>query len=407
LDVEIAQNWNTTAASPNGTWINSQRSTHTYDGNGNLTQRVDDLWARSTQTWETFLREQNTYDGSDRLTQRLTQLSDGSGGWLNNERTLNSYGPGGLTETIEQTWNLFVQTWQNDLRTQFSSPDSDTRVEVDQRWTGASWENDERRTTTLNANGRAETEVIEFWTGTSWVNDDRTENSYVTVDGTQKLERSLEQTWDSNTSAWVNDSRSTFSYSGVIPVELASFRAWSTDETRALLRWQTASETNNAGFEVHHRPSTDASWRTLGFVASNVSGGTTAEPQSYRFRTTPLALGTHDFRLRQVDLDGTATLIDPVSVTVRMAELLRLTAPSPHPVSGQVSLSFALSEEGDAEVALYNLLGQRVRILHDGPAAPHREHVISFDTQGLASGRYILRLRAGDRVRSHAITVVR
>ncbi|PSQ68884.1 MAG: hypothetical protein BRD26_07370, partial [Bacteroidetes bacterium QH_1_64_81] len=38
-----------------------------------------------------------------------------------------------------------------------------------------------------------------------------------------------------------------------LPVELAAFEANTTDEEAAVLRWTTASETNNAGFAVQHR----------------------------------------------------------------------------------------------------------------------------------------------------------
>jgi hypothetical protein len=407
LATETVQNWDTTATAPAGDWFNSQRSTYTYDGSGNVSQRVDDFWDRGTQTWVNSARIQNTYDASNRLTVEVVQQSDGSGGWLNNERTQNTYGPDGLTETLEEEWDLAFQVWRNDYRTVFSYPGADTEVEVDQDWTGANWENDERRTLQLNANDLPETEIVEQWTGSSWVNSDRTQNSYALIGGIQKLEQSLEQTWAlSGPGAWVNASRTTLSYSGIIPVELAHFGAWSTGE-QALLRWRTESETNNAGFEVHHRPAPDGSWRTLGFVESNVAGGTTSDPQSYRFRTGSLALGTHDFRLRQVDLDGTATLTDPVSITVRLDQPLRLVGPSPHPVSGRATLSFALDREADVEVTLYNLLGQRVRVLHKGTAAPNRDHTLALDTRGLSSGQYVLRLRAGDHVQTHPVTVVR
>lgn len=406
LEVEIAQRWDTTAASPNGTWINTQRSTYAYDGSGNVTERIDDFWDTNAQTWLRSSRTENTYDASNRRTVQVVQNADGSGGWINSERTENSYGPDGLTQTVEQVWDLFFQTWQDDRRTVFSSPSADTERETDQVWTGANWENEERRTTQLNADTLPEEETVETWTGSEWINADRTQNSYATIDGTQKLEQSLEQTWVLGSGTWLNDSRITLSYSGIIPVEMASFGAWSTD-ARALLRWQTASETNNAGFDVHHRADADVVWRTLGFVESNVSGGTTSDPQSYRFRTDPLPPGVHHFRLRQVDLDGTASLTDPVLVSIRMTEAFRLPLPAPHPISGPTTISFAIDEDTEADLALYNLLGQRVITIHRGPVPAHVEQSLSLDTSGLATGRYILRLQVGNRIKTRPITVVR
>ena len=406
VETETVQNWDTTAAAPTGTWIATQRSTYDYDGSGNVTQRVDEFWDRDAQNWVPSSQTLNTYDASDRLAEQVIQTADGSGGWINSERTENTYGPNGLTQTIEQEWDLFFQTWRDDFRTLFTSPSADTEIETDQFWTGIDWENDERHTTQLNANDFPEIETVEQWTGSAWINNDRTQNSYTTIEGTQKLEQSLDQIWILGSGTWENDSRVTLSYSGIIPVELASFRAWSTD-ARALLRWQTASETNNAGFEVHHRADSESAWNTLGFVESNVAGGTTSDPQSYRFRTSPLSPGVHHFRLRQVDLDGTASLTDPVSVSIRMTEAFRLPLPSPHPVSGTATISFAIDRATDADVALYNLLGQRVLTLHRGPVPAHVEQTLSLSTSGLATGRYILRLQAGSRVKTRPITVIR
>lgn len=406
VETETVQNWDTTAAAPTGTWIDLQRSTYAYDGSGNVTLRIDEFWDRNAQNWIPSSRTQNTYDGSNRLTEQVIQTADGSGGWINSERTENSYGPNGLTQSVEQVWDLFFQTWQDDFRTLFTYPGADTEVETDQFWTGSAWENDERRTTQLNANDVPEVEIVEQWTGSAWINNDRTQNSYTTIEGTLKLEQSLEQMWILGSSTWENESRITLSYSGIIPVELASFGAWSTD-ARALLRWQTASETNNAGFEVHHRADSKSAWRTLGFVESNVTSGTTSEPQSYRFRTAPLSPGVHHFRLRQVDLDGTASLTDPVSVSIRMTEAFRLPLPTPHPISGPATISFAIDRDAEAEVTLYNLLGQRVVTLHRGPVPAHVEQTLTFNTNGLATGRYILRLQADGRVKTRPITVVR
>ena len=405
LAEEIVQRWDTTATSPNGTWINTQRSTYAYDGSGNVTQRVDDFWDTDAQSWVPSSRTVNTYDTSNRQTEQVVQTADGSGGWINSERTENSYGPNGLTQTLEQVWDLFFQTWRNDFRTLFTVPNATTEVETDQMWTGIDWDDDERRTTQLNASGLPEVEIVEQWTGSAWVNSDRTQNSYATIDGALKLEQNLEQTWALGSGVWENESRLTLSYSGIIPVELASFGGWSTD-ARALLRWRTASETNNAGFDIHHRVDSDPVWRTLGFVESNVASGTTSEPQSYRFRTTPLSAGVHHFRLRQVDLDGTASLTDPISVSIRLTEAFRLPLPSPHPVSGPATVTFAVDQNTEADLALYNLLGQRVVTLHRGPVPAHVEQTLILDTSGLATGRYILRLQAGSRMKTRPITVV-
>lgn len=192
-----------------------------------------------------------------------------------------------------------------------------------------------------------------------------------------------------------------------LPVELTSFEATQTGGRAVRLRWQTASETNNAGFRVEHRrPKADA-WRQLGFVESKASGGTTTKAQSYRYAVEDLAVGTHAFRLKQVDLSGAAHLHDPVTIEVQMQEALRLSVPVPNPASGTATLRFAVREQTEAKVTLYNTLGQRVRTLYRGTPTAGESQRIRLDATGLPSGVYLLRLRAGGQAKTRRLTVVR
>jgi hypothetical protein len=190
-----------------------------------------------------------------------------------------------------------------------------------------------------------------------------------------------------------------------LPVELVDFTA-TVDGSGVQLRWTTTRETNNAGFRVQHE--TTRGWRAIGFVESKAAEGTTSETQSYRFSAErDLTPGTHRFRLKQVDLDGTTSLSRVVRADVRMTEALRLTPPAPNPASGQATLSFAVREATEARVVLYNVLGQRVRTLYDGTPQAGQSETMTFSTTGLPSGVYILQLRAKGQTRTQRLTVVR
>jgi len=191
--------------------------------------------------------------------------------------------------------------------------------------------------------------------------------------------------------------------SNPLPVELTAFTA-SRDGRDALLTWTTASETNNAGFEVQHQQPQGASYATAGFVEG---AGTTTQPQSYRFRVTDLGPGTHRFRLRQVDIDGTETLTEPVTVTVEAARRLALTATGPNPVRHRTQFAFTVQQQGAATVALFNMLGQQVQTLYAGPATPGERRTVDVSAQSLASGVYFVRLRAPSGTRTQRIVVVR
>ena len=145
----------------------------------------------------------------------------------------------------------------------------------------------------------------------------------------------------------------------------------------------------------------------IGYVESKADGGTTTDAQSYRFSAEDLSVGTHQFRLAQVDLDGTATVHDPVTVELEMKEPLRLAAPAPNPVSGQATLSFAVKESQTATLRLYDALGQEVATVYEGTPTAGESQAVQFEATDLASGVYFLRLRAGSHVRTQRFTVVR
>src|SRR5690606_32421823 len=102
-----------------------------------------------------------------------------------------------------------------------------------------------------------------------------------------------------------------------LPVELSSFTA-TLDGEAVVLRWETASETNNAGFEVEYaavetRRGASLPWQRLAFVDG---AGTTATAQTYAYRAEGLSPGRYAFRLRQVDFDGAFVYGPEVEVTV-------------------------------------------------------------------------------------------
>ena len=191
--------------------------------------------------------------------------------------------------------------------------------------------------------------------------------------------------------------------SSPLPVEMASFEAVR-DGQGARLQWTTASETNNSGFAVQHRTGTAPQWSTLGFVEGH---GTTTQPNTYTFATDDLQAGTHRFRLRQVDVDGTETFSREVSVVLPLRDVLQLTAPTPNPVSGETHLQVGVQERGPVTVAVFNVRGQRVATLYEGIPAPGQKTTVQFDTDRLASGTYFVRATSGAQTRTQRVTVVK
>ncbi|NBC15802.1 MAG: hypothetical protein GVY18_00640, partial [Bacteroidetes bacterium] len=126
----------------------------------------------------------------------------------------------------------------------------------------------------------------------------------------------------------------------VLPVELTSFDA-TVDGEDVILRWATASETNNAGFDVQVLDADGAakSWSTLAFVDGH---GTTTEPRSYHHRTATLEAGTHTFRLKQIDFDGAFEYSPEVEVVIGLPEQYVVEPAYPNPFNPEATLRFAV-----------------------------------------------------------------
>lgn len=173
-----------------------------------------------------------------------------------------------------------------------------------------------------------------------------------------------------------------------IPVELTSFDAV-LDGTSVALAWETASETNNAGFEVQMRAPGQDGYDALGFVAGN---GTTTEAHTYRFDVTGLAAGTHAIRLKQIDFDGAVDYHGTVEVTVGLPGTHVITDAYPNPFNPSAQFSLSVAQNQRVEIGLYNVLGQRVGVLLDGTVEAGVARDIRIDGTGLASGSYFVRI---------------
>lgn len=86
---------------------------------------------------------------------------------------------------------------------------------------------------------------------------------------------------------------------------------------------------------------------------------------------------------------------------------MRLTAPAPNPVSSTATLSFAIKEQRETTITLYNTLGQRVATLYESTPQAGEQQQTQLDATGLSSGTYFLRLQAGAHTTTRQVTVVR
>lgn len=175
-----------------------------------------------------------------------------------------------------------------------------------------------------------------------------------------------------------------------VPVELTSFIAQASSEG-VILKWTTASELNNHGFEIE-KSSDGTEFLTIAFVPG---AGTTTEVTEYSYTDDVDYKGgeTFYYRLKQVDLDGRVQYSSIVEVMFDIPKDFVLHQNYPNPFNPSTTIKFAVPKSSLVNIKVYDLTGQEVASLVN-EVKEAGTYEIKFDAQGLASGVYILRMTA-------------
>jgi hypothetical protein len=183
-----------------------------------------------------------------------------------------------------------------------------------------------------------------------------------------------------------------------LPIQLARMNALLNGES-VTLAWETVSEQNNYGFYVQRRMSQSESFVDVpsGFVSGH---GTSVEMHKYAFTEQLPGGGTWEYRLRQVDLDGTEWFSDPVSVTyttdvpvTEMPMQYVLSQNYPNPFNPSTTIRYGLPGQSHVRIALVDMLGREVAVLADEEQSAGW-NVVKVDGSKLASGSYLCRMHA-------------
>jgi hypothetical protein len=180
----------------------------------------------------------------------------------------------------------------------------------------------------------------------------------------------------------------------IIPVELISFTAENVID-EVILKWQTATETNNMGFEIERSKvksemTNENDWDNVGFVDGN---GTTTEITRYSFRDKIEKPGTYKYRLMQIDFDGTFNYSPEIEVDINGPTDFSLFQNYPNPFNPSTNIKFALPEKANLIIAVYNSLGEKVANVFNSEIE-EGYHQIEFDASSLPSGVYFYRFES-------------
>lgn len=181
-----------------------------------------------------------------------------------------------------------------------------------------------------------------------------------------------------------------------VPVELSLFEAASNHTGGVNLKWATASETNNAGWEIESRSKGTESkeqgtWNKIGFVAGK---GTTTEGQSYSFSVQRLSVSKIEFRLKQVDLDGQFKYSKSIEVEIEKPVAFALGQNYPNPFNPKTIIPYSVPAKVKVSIKLYDILGRELKTL-ENIEREAGNYFVELNGSNMSSGVYIYKIEAG------------
>jgi hypothetical protein len=169
-----------------------------------------------------------------------------------------------------------------------------------------------------------------------------------------------------------------------------------------MLSWSTATEINNSGFEVE-RKQENSNWSNVAFVNGS---GTTSSEKKYSYFDGSLTAGKYQYRLKQIDFDGSFEYSKVVDVDVNAPSKFELSQNYPNPFNPSTKISYSVPKTGYVSLKVYNALGQEVAGLVNG-VKEAGIHTIEFNAVNLNSGIYFYKLEAGDITQVKKMTLIK
>ncbi|HRN27799.1 MAG TPA: T9SS type A sorting domain-containing protein, partial [Ignavibacteriaceae bacterium] len=185
----------------------------------------------------------------------------------------------------------------------------------------------------------------------------------------------------------------------------------------------------NQGFEIQKKQAfgqqssvSDQEWSVLGFVNGN---GTTTEPQTYSFVDEGLQAGKYQYRLKQIDFDGTFEYSNTIEVEINSPTKFSLEQNYPNPFNPSTRIKFTIpfvethlpaGRQGrDASLLttlkVFDVLGNEIATLvNEEKPAGNFEVEFSVGASrrlALTSGIYFYQLKAGNFIETKKMTLLK
>ncbi|MGQ9806283.1 MAG: choice-of-anchor D domain-containing protein [Chlorobiales bacterium] len=202
-----------------------------------------------------------------------------------------------------------------------------------------------------------------------------------------------------------------------LPVNLGTFTGRNIPQG-VELRWQTASETDNAGFEVRRTELIDGveqEWLTVATYRTTqalTGHGTTNQAHNYTYIDPSVQVGkTYRYALRSVDLNGTVhdypqTVSVEVNSLAKKVYTYKLEQNYPNPFNPSTRIVYQVAAASNVKLEVFDMLGRKVATLVN-ERKEAGEYSVMFNAQGLSSGIYFYRLQTDKFMQTKKLMLVK
>jgi hypothetical protein len=422
-------------------WLNYVSTVLNYNPHGKETIRLNRVWFEPY--WLDTNRTVSVYEPQGHL-RTVTKQIRVNAQWADSAHDVYDYDPAwNLTSFVTQTWsgsvwlNVLLYTYTYDLRSRRLS-------ELSQRWGTSDWLNKSYIEKTYDEVGNVLTETRYLWSGYYWLNTARYIYSY----GGPKQVYDVFGKWNIVS---VPLSASDYTKTTVFPTAVSDAfvfdQGYSAAETLAHGRayWMKFATNQSIIFEgetrLHDTIDVVAGWNMVGSLSASVLvANITSIPESlgtgefYGYNAGYKASPTLDppqgywVKVSQpgkLVLDG--TIIDPPANRIRVRDTgekpppppdavteaedgvpaeYRLGQNYPNPFNPSTTISYALREDTEVDLRVYDLFGRVVAVLASGHQHAG-DHAVIWDAAGVSSGVYFYKLAAGEFTKSEKMVLLR
>jgi hypothetical protein len=180
------------------------------------------------------------------------------------------------------------------------------------------------------------------------------------------------------------------------PFDLLAFTARMSGR-QVQLNWTTGPDSKVKSFDVERTAKTNV-WTKIGSVDAGLRSSTAAQTFAYTDNDIS-GMNSILYRLKMTDANGDAKYSSQVKVLLsNVAERPQLLASFPNPFNPTTTVRFTVPGGVAVTVTIFDAAGKEVMRLYNNEVLEAGDYSKTFNGTDLASGKYLLRMVAGDYI---------